>query len=204
MTVYYFSGSPIVAPVTFNSNVVLLSSDTASLKQQRRTTDAQRWELSFGLVSNGGEADIFLGAVAGLATASTMTMPQLLSVDKRITATGQLTVAANALKGASSVQVTGSPVAKLVPKGSFITFSNHTKVYVTTADYTTSATAGPLPIFPNLRVDLTATTTLVNHPGSTVKPQLRYFRSVDTLKGITYSDGVLVDVGTVSVIEALV
>lgn len=203
MTVYYFDGSPMVAPITFESNVLLLSTDTGSLKQQRRTTDAQRWELSFGLVSNGGEADLLVGAIAGLTTASTMTMPQLLSVDKKVTATGQLTVAVNAAKGASSVQVTGSPTSKLIPKGSFITFSNHTKVYVTTADYTTSSTAGPLQIFPNLRVAVTATSTLVNHPGSTVKPQLRYYRSVDNVKGITYSDGVLVDIGTVTVVEAL-
>jgi hypothetical protein len=174
------------------------------MKQQRRTTDAQRWELSFGLTNRGSEENLLVGAVAGLSTAATMTMPQLVSVDQKTTATGQLTVAANTAKGLGTVSVTNSVAGTFIPKGSFITFSNHEKVYMLTADHTTSTSASNISIFPNLRVALVATTTRVNHPGSTTKPALRYYRSIDNAKGITYSDGVLVDVGTITVIEALV
>jgi len=43
----------------------------------------------------------------------------------------------------------------------------------------------------------------VYHAGSSVKPNLQYYRDLETLQGITYEDGVLVNPGTIKLLEAL-
>ena len=200
MTVYYFEGSPIVAPLTIESNEPIFASDTISLKQQRASQGAQRWELSFQIQTKDIEEDYFVAMVTGITQAKTMTMPQLLSVDKKVTVTANGVPSATAI-GASTVSI-GFNQTGFLPKGSFIKFSNHSKLYMVTSNITTSINPVSVPIYPSLRVAVT-TSHLVYHPGSTIKPALSYYRDLETLQGITYEDGVLVNPGTIKLIEAL-
>jgi hypothetical protein len=200
MTVYYFEGSPIVAPLTIESNEPIFSADTVSLKQQRASQGAQRWELSFQVQTKDIEEDYFVGIVTGIASAKTMVMPQLLSVDKKVTVTS-IGVPNTTPSGSSSVLINFSQVGKLLPKGSFIKFSNHSKIYMVTENVITQSTPVVVPIYPSLKVGVTASQP-VYHPGSEVKPTLQYYRDLETLQGITYEDGVLVNPGTIKLIEA--
>jgi hypothetical protein len=200
MTVYYFEGSPIVAPLTIRSNEPVFVADTISLKQQRASQGAQRWELDFQIQTRDIEEDYFVGIVTGINTAKAITMPQLNSVDNKVTVTSN-GVPSTTAAGVNTVIINFNQ-AGFLPKGSFIQFSNHNKIYMTTTNVTTTTAAVAVPIYPSLRVAVNAAH-LVYHPNSAVKPSLQYFRSLDTLQGLTYEDGVLVNPGTIKLIEAL-
>jgi hypothetical protein len=201
MTVYYFEETiPIVAPLTIESNEPVFSADTVSLKQQRASQGAQRWELSFQIQTKDIEEDYFVGIVTGITSAKSMPMPQLLSVDKKVTATNA-GVPNTTPSGSSAVPINFNEAGKFLPKGSFIKFSNHSKIYMVTANVTTQTSAVTVPIYPSLKAGVT-TSHLVYHPGSSVKPTLQYYRDLETLQGIIYEDGVLVNPGTIKLIEA--
>jgi hypothetical protein len=374
MTVYYFEGSPIVAPLTIESNEPVFAVDTINLKQQRASQGAQRWELSFQIQTRDIEEDYFVSMVTNASTAKSMTMPQLLSVDKKTTlpitgvasaanagassitvnfpsdnsfsfsedfsnaywtktrttvtpdailapsgyqvadaliddltastthvigrsmsfvagttytismyvkqlanrnlridfpsalfgavssvavfnsATGavlsvsagttatsvdrgngwyQVSITKTAVTtgsgtvnffltsgtatsysgdGASGVYIWGAQFTTtaglqpytiyFLPKGSFIKFSNHNKIYMTTNNIETPGGSVTLQLYPTLRSNVTANTSLY-HPGSSIKPTLQYYRDLETLQGITYEDGVIVNPGTIKLIEAL-
>jgi hypothetical protein len=201
MTVYYFEGSPIVAPLTIESNEPIFSADTVSLKQQRASQGAQRWEISFQIQTKDIEEDYFVTMVTGITDSKSMIMPQLNSVDKKITVTSNNCVPAATSQGANAVAIDFNEVGFL-PKGSFIQFSNHSKIYMVTSNVATSTASVLVNIYPSLRTTVN-TAHFVYHPGSTVKPSLQYYRSLDTLQGITYEDGVLVNPGTINLLEAV-
>ena len=48
---YYYEGYEILAPLTIASNEPMFDSDTVSLRKQRASQSAQRWELSFGILT---------------------------------------------------------------------------------------------------------------------------------------------------------
>lgn len=202
MTVYYFEGSPIVAPLTIESNEPVFAVDSINLKQQRASQGAQRWELSFQIQTKEIEDDYFIAMVTSASTAKTMVMPQLLSTDKKVnlsTSNGAVTSAAAI--AATSVTINFS-YDGLLPKGSFIKFANHSKIYTVTSNVVTSLLGVSVPIYPSLRAAVPSTTA-VNHPKSSTKPMFQYYRDLETLQGITYEDGIIVNPGTIKLIEAL-
>jgi hypothetical protein len=204
MTTYYFEGSPIVAPLTITSNEPVFASDSLNLKPQRTTYDAQRWELSFSLQQTGGEEEYFSAIIQNRAAARTMVMPQLYSIDKKApsTAAAHALVSIDAAVGSSSVTATCATNNVLIPKGSFVKFSNHSKIYMLTANVTTTGGAVVFSVYPKLRMQVPSGTSLY-HPYSSVKPTLSYYQSLEMLQGITYSDGIMVDIGSINIIEAL-
>jgi hypothetical protein len=103
---YYFEGYEIVAPLSIASNEPMFDADTISLKKQRSSQGAQRWELSFNIVTT-TPADALL-SIVDFDTVQTMTMPQLNDVNDRL----------------STVNY---------PKGAFVTGSNN-KVYMIKSD----------------------------------------------------------------------
>jgi len=202
MPVYYFEGSPIVAPFTIESNEPTFVSDTISLKQQSVSQGAQRWELKFQIQTRDIEENYFVSMVSKATEARSMIMPQLISVDSRVTCTVQ-GVSVNLYEaGESAIQVSFSQTGKLVPKGSFIKFANHSKIYLITNDVNTNGGTSTVTIFPTLRTSV-GTGTIMYHPGSPSKPTISYYQSKDTIKGITYEDGILVNPGTIKLVEAL-
>jgi len=202
MSKYYFEGSPILAPLTFTSNDVVISSETANLKMLIHKTDAHRWDLTFGIVANNNEADIFLAMIENEFTVKTMIMPQLKSVEDATTLSGPLNTSQNLNKGSSEVRVTNSS-GGLLPKGSFIQFSNHTKIYITKQDW--SSEEEDLVFYPNLRVTVNSNTVVrfASPLNSDPKPILNYRRDGDSLTGITYNDGILASIGSLTVKEVV-
>jgi hypothetical protein len=200
MTVYYFEGSPIVAPLTIESNEPVFSVDSINLKQQRASQGVQRWELSFQIQTKDIEEDYFVAMVSQANLARTMVMPQLNSVVKKVTVTNAAVT--NSTNAAATSVVMNFNQVGFLPKGTFIKFSNHSKIYAVTSNINTVVGTISVPIYPSLRT-ATPINTVVYHVGSETKPVLSYFRDLETLQGITYEDGVLVNPGTVKIIEAL-
>jgi len=191
---YYYNGATILAPLKITSNEPVFEMTTVSLKTQRASQGAQRWELSFATATSAAtEADAILGAISGITVADTMTMPQLPSVDAANTI-GVSRAISSASAGASSVNLHNNG---FMSKGTFVKLSNHDKIYMVTADH--SAGVSPVSIYPTLRVAVTGTDTLKT--GSSAV--LTYYRSIDNAMGITFTDGLLSNAGSINLIEAL-
>ena len=130
---YYYNGAKILAPLSIASNEPVFDVDTVSLSKQRASQGAQRWEVAFNTVTSGEtEADLLVGIITNLAVADTMIMPQLPSVDRTNTIGASRPISTTAA-GSSTVFMNNNG---LLSKGSFIKFSNHSKVYMVTADHT--------------------------------------------------------------------
>jgi hypothetical protein len=273
---YYYEGYEILAPLTIASNEPMFDIDTISLQKQRSSQGVQRWELSFGILTQDPAAA--LTSIVDFDVAKTMTMPQLNDVNDKlpiaattttylVTASGgkyfiggvqnpslsfvkgntyifdlsdaslgahplrfattadaiggtQYTtgVTVNGTQGTAGANVTiivaesapatlyyyctnhtgmgnsisvSSAVGINYPKGAFVTGSNN-KVYMVKADASSVVDSNLYPTPPS---GLTYSTV--------ANATIRYFRSVDNLRGITFSDGILASPGTIDIIEAL-
>ena len=87
---YYYEGYEILAPLTITSNEPVFDADTISLRKQRATQNAQRWELSFSVTTLSPAS--LLTSITDFDTAKTMTMPQLNDVNKAISTHVPITV----------------------------------------------------------------------------------------------------------------
>ena len=211
MTAYYYKGSPIVAPLTIASNQPVYVSDTVSLKQIRTAMNAQRWEVSFDTITNDNAVELLLASCDGQTNTDTMIMPQLKEVDDAYTADSDYGSTDGPLLFSDGLTAAGEDTITIhrlqgvgfVPKGSFIKFANHTKVYLLKTDINLSNMAltdtVDIEIYPSLRVSVTDSVQIKLGEECV----LSYFPSIDNQKGITYQDGILASPGNITVIEAL-
>lgn len=200
MAVYYYKGDKILAPFKIISNRPTFASDTVSLKHIRVAQEAQRWELSFNTLTKENAANSFLGILEDMEERGQMIMPQFPEVAKATTASGNFGVETSVASNTSTLQINTDLGSGFLPKGSFIKFSNHDKVYVTRNDLDVdSATPQELNIYPALTSNLSAFTEIEYGSNCIIS----YYRDINNIQGITFTDGVLADQGTVTLIEAL-
>ena len=191
-------GSTVIAgfvvPLQVKNNKPSFNNDTFSLKRVVKKRTAQRWEIETRLEPLGREAnDLFVHLVFNSDTeVFDILMPQNYGVTLKRTSSS--TPTATGASGASSVVVASN--SGLIPKGTFIKFTNHPKVYLTMSDLTGN---GALSIYPPLRVAVPALTGFAHRDD--VKMSCRY--DTDTLSGMEYQDGILMDIGTVKLVEAI-
>jgi hypothetical protein len=188
-----------VAPMSVISNKPVFVTDTLSLKQRTGSmAGAQRWEIQTNLEPLVGDPSLYLHMITSNSdTVIDVEMPQMFRRGGGgTTATASLSASAQALAGVNTLSV-GNNTGTKVAAGEFITFSNHNKVYMVTADRIGD---GALTIFPALQLTVPLGT-LIRTGTSAVKMKARY--STDTVKGMIYTDGVLMDVGQVTLIEAI-
>lgn len=182
-----------VVPLTFRSNKPVFITDTLSLKRSRKARTAHRWELETRVMPMQGGAE---NLMVSLISADSMDpisviVPQNTGVTKRRTSVA--TPSATGALGASQVTVANN--AGLIPKGSFIRFSNHSKIYMTKNDITGN---GLVNIFPTLRMAVNATT--FNFREDVIMP---CYYDTDVVKGMVYEDGILMDPGVIKLIEVV-
>jgi len=214
MKTYYYKGAQILTPFTITSNEPMFDMTTVSLKTQRASQGAQRWELSFDVVAEtSNQADLFLSSFEDLESSNTMIMPQLnnsTSIASNMYATEAiganlneitLPISVSAAAGATQVSVgSGTAVVHgLMPKGTFIKFSNSDKVYITTSDVTFSNSGTTINIYPRLKQALTTGNNMVMKD----LVQFSYYRDIGNQQGITFIDGILSDIGRITLIEAV-
>ena len=200
MSVYYYKGAKIMAPLTITSNEPMYDVDTVSLKKQRASQNVQRWELTFNTIGESHtQVDMFLAAVAEIDSADTMVMPQLPSVDAAKTVSADaIPVLVAGLQNASSLTLNGSGLTGIIPKGTFFKFANHGKIYVTTSE--ANLNVNPvINFYPALRADVGIGVNLMVGAGAVIS----YYTSIDNQTGITFTDGVLSNAGTITLVEAL-
>ena len=219
---YYYQGSEILTPLTITSNEPHFDVTTISLKTERTSQEHQRWELSFNVVgTKDTEVDLFLNTIVDFDTPETMIMPQIVKVgsgNNQEETENTLVNAADVTQkayptigpvgsgygqaGNSSVIIdNASSTMGYIKKGTFIKFSNHDKVYITTNNLNMSGTVNQtLNVYPKLRENLVHNNTTLQHTDNCL---FKFFKSIDNLTGITYTDGILSNIGTISLVEAL-
>jgi len=203
MSVYYYKGAQILAPLTIVSNEPMFDVDTVSLKKQRASQDVQRWELTFSTIGEPStQAEMLISSVVGIESTDTMVMPQLPSIDSGNTLSvsgADLNAAANA--GDTTIYLDNDVQTGKALKGTFVKFSNHDKLYMLTNDVDFDLGGGNVTVnlYPKLRTSLATTDSM--RFGSDVV--LTYYTSIDNQTGITFTDGVLSNAGSISLIEAL-
>lgn len=178
------------APMTVRSNHPIFMSDTLSLKRDVTRRNAQRWEIETSVEPLTRTAnDLFVNFVTkGYGNTVTVKVPQNIGVIR--TRTSVSSPSAVGSRGTSFVTVTNN--SGFIPKGTFIQFSDHTKVYMTTSDLTNN---GVLNIYPFLRKNLNTT---FKHRDDIFMPCLY---DTDTVSGMVFTDGILMDNGTIKLIE---
>lgn len=198
---YYFNGAKILAPLSIISNEPMFDVDTISLKKQRATQNAQRWEMSFETINEKGTAgSMFADTVAAFDAVGNMVMPQFKEVYEATTVNTNPKVASTTTIGTSSVTLKTAATTGVIPKGSFIKFSNHDKVYITLAALNFDTGSNPtISIYPTLARALAVDDTMNVLSDCT----FTYYRDISNVQGITFRDGILSNLGTISLIEAL-
>lgn len=182
-----------VVPLTVKSNVPVFASDSLSLKRDVTRRSAQRWEIETKLEPlTGGAQDLFVHMVTnGSWTNISVVMPQNIGVIKRRTSKSSPT--ASGTSGATTVAVLNN--VGIIPKGTFIRFGNHSKIYMATSELNGE---GNINIFPALRLGLTDTS--FTHRDD-VLMSCKY--DTDVVQGMMFEDGILMDNGTIKLIESV-
>jgi len=192
--------APFVTPMSVTSNQPVFISDTLSLKRTTFSRTAQRWEISTNLFPQILDANqLFVNMVTkGRTGILTVLMPQNYAVTQKRKSVSAL-INATGVKGTSSITVSNFDAGKLIPMGSFIQFTGnnaHKKVYMTTADFGLTA-ATTMSIYPSLRMDVSLGTTF-SFKDDILMP-CSY--DTDTVIGMTYTDGIMMNPGTVKLVE---
>ena len=202
MAVYFYKNSEILAPFSIVSNEPMFDMTTISLKTRRATQGHQRWELSFSTQPTDNDVeDALLSSINNL-NSETMVMPQLTSVEKRFSLIGVVALSSTASANSTSVIVANTASnSGIIPKGYFIRFSTSEKIHVVTADADVSAETGTtsISIYPKLISEVTSGSSVLT--GSNVV--FSYYKDINNQTGITYTDGVLANPGTITLLEAV-
>jgi hypothetical protein len=195
---YQFLGQDIVAPFRVNSNEPVFAADSVSLKHRRLAQGSQRWELEFGVIMQ-DSASFFSDMVSSFDSEVTMTMPQL-NIRGETISSGTCTTAVitGSTSPVGSTLINLSSANGTISKGRFVKFANHNKIYLVTGEYSGS---GNLSIYPKLVQSVPVATALLYLDSHAIT--FRGFRDVTNINGITYTDGVLSEAGTINLIEAL-
>ena len=186
------------APMTVRSNQPIYSSDTLSLKRQSTRRSAQRWEIETNLEPlTGGANDLFVDIVSkGYDEVVYVKMPQNIGA---INARGNAqTVSVSSLSDLNYVTVSNNVFegkSNLIPSGTFFTISGIQKVYMTIGNRLGDGTIQVYPalkeIFSNRQMNI-----YNNVIGE-------FYYDLDTIRGMVFTDGILMDNGTVKLVEAL-
>jgi len=182
-------------PLTLRSNQPVFAADTISLRRRTSAQVAQRWEID-AMTAPTNDSNNFLihSVLYGHHGVFGVRMPQTPRAGLS-DLNDVCTLADDALENQSTIvldwAVGGSESIK---PGEFINIGYDTKVYLVIA-----AGGDELTVFPPLRLN-SYTGDSVRH-GDAVTMLAKF--DTDTVIGMTFVDGILMDPGTVKIIEAL-
>lgn len=181
------------APISVRSNVPVFAVDALSLKRTVARRPAQRWEIESALEPLSFGANRLFSYIVSKGDFSVVTilMPQNYGAKKALTSNSTPTATGTA--DSSSIAIAGN--TGLIPMGTFVRFSNHSKIYMTTSDIVGNGSVG---IFPALRVSITALQ--FNFKDDVI---MNAFIDTDSVKGMSYTDGILMDLGAMKFVESL-
>jgi len=191
----YANGAVIaqfVTPMSVRSNHPVFASDTLSLSRQVARRAAQRWEIETKLEPLSYTAnELFVDLVTkGYSEAVTIITPQNYGVITKRTTSGTPTATGTA--GQNYITVANH--TGLMPKGTFIKVGTASKVYMTVTDRSGNGTVS---VYPNLSANISGTMYCRDDVIMTC------FYDTDVVSGMIFTDGILMDMGTIRLVEFL-
>ena len=183
----------LVAPMTIESNAPAFTSDSLNLRRFSSSLGVQRWELKTQILATNDSAMFAHLMRKGTQGAVLVKMPPLINNIDVESSVAIITLGVS-LSGLSTVHV--SAAAGDLAIGTFFNFSGFAKLY-TIVDM--SPRGDSITVYPPLTKDIPSGTPL--EYGNAARLHGCY--DIDTLRGITYKDGVLSDFGEIKIIEDL-
>lgn len=182
-------------PLTLRSNQPVFAGDTISLRRRTSAQVAQRWEIDTMTVPTNNSNNFLIHSVLyGHHGVFGVRIPQTPRADLS-DLNDVCTLAVDAIENESTIVLDWvANGSRSIKPGEFINIGYDSKVYLVT-----SASNDELTVFPPLR--------LASDAGSSVRhgdavTMLAKFET-DTVIGMTFVDGILMDPGTIKIIEAL-
>ena len=182
-------------PLSVVSNVPTFVNDSMSLKRNASRRAAQRWEVTAQLEPLSHTAnDLFvLLATKGSSEWLEITTPQNYGVISKREINGTTKPIAYGAVNSSNITIQSNHI---IPRGAFIRFLNHTKVYMLTEDVIVGSTV--CGIFPSLRASVSGIT--FSWQEDVVMP---VYLETTCVRGMTFTDGILMNNGELKFVEAL-
>ena len=178
-------------PLTITSNQPVLAADTLSLRRKTMGQRAQRWEITANICPTVGSNEYLLHSVFhGHEKTFQVRMPQ---IPKSPYSNAALTIAAAFTKGETILSYDRETTGDLIA-GEFICFSNRKKVYLVMAVDTENQ---EFEIFPPLIENMDVGETIYHGDKVTLYAKAE----TSTGLGMTFIDGLLMDPGTITLIE---
>jgi hypothetical protein len=192
-------------PTTVVSNQPVFSTDTLSLHRRTMVRGAQRWEIASNVEPLGlGANELFASLVMkGHHSTLDVYVPQNIGVietmREKLTSEIDYSIAFSNRVNANGRGeiVLGSHVGVDLPVGTFVTFTGDTKVYMLIQPVTSNNSA--CYVYPQLKVTGPVSGGVMKY----TNVKMKCFYDTDTIQGMVYQDGVLMDMGTVKLVEAL-
>lgn len=159
-----FPTTPIPTSISVKSINQVYSSMFQNLGVEKKSNGAQRWEIALDYPTmnfiNGKDLFSFIMARRGSLDTFDFTLPSPMHTTSGVYTSGTLTVNSGSAVTGSTIEIDGLPVnTDALKAGDFVTFSNHIKVYMLTADVDGTGTNDTLTIMPPLHVDVVPSTT---------------------------------------------
>ena len=196
-----------VVPTTVSSNCPVFSTDTLNLHRKTMLRGAQRWELKTNVEPLQATAeDLFVNLVTkGYHEEVTIKVPQNIGVITKLRdiadANTTLTISIGARSNPPEIRygrvtLTVDPGRRVIPKGTLVTLGGDLKVYMLVGEIGPTSTS--VDLFPQLLVTKNDVATLT-YCGVTMR--CKY--DTDTIQGMVYQNGMLMDMGVISLVENL-
>jgi hypothetical protein len=192
-----YDGNQVIAkfstPLSVKSVKPIYASDTLSLKRMiGRKGSAQRWEIEAQLeptVWGAGRLFAFF-ASNGSSNKIQIVMPQPYNAIDLLK--GYTSFSVSGSVGSDSLSTSSIPDPESVI-GCFVKFQSHSKIYIIK-----EATGNSLKVFPNVIFPISSDTLYLN---TFILGD--FYIDLDVINGMTYTDGIVMDLGTVKFVEAL-
>jgi len=181
-------------PLDIVSNQPAYRSDTMSLKTRVSSQNVQRWEIEAQIAETNDSPNVLVHSTEkGLSEIFHIRMPQ---VYRSAPVPENLTLTTTSVKqiGSRNIDIAGLNGNDI--SGQFINFAGNSKVYLVTSIGTNGANAT---ITPPLLTAIAQNASIIY--GNKTTMAARY--DANTVLGIKYSDGILVNQGSMKFIEAL-
>jgi hypothetical protein len=194
-----------VAPISVISNQPISSSDTLSLKRITATPSGHRWEIETGLMPSNDTAELLVHSVKhGKHTPFFVRFPQVYLIGKTYAKTTGVSLLGEHTQSNGAVVTVDKPVGNRFAVGEFIQFGqinpSTAPASATSKTYLITEISGStISIVPRLNTTYPSGTEVIG--GDRVTALMYY--DTDTIVGMKYIDGVLMDMGTVKLVEAL-
>jgi hypothetical protein len=191
-----------VVPTTMKMNRPYFISDTLSLKRYASSREAYRWEIESNIEPLSSNANELMKLLITRQISETLrvAIPQNVAAENMLSiGSDTISLPATGAIGTSNITIRGLGINHIIPLGYFISLSNATRTVVYMINSVVKGTGADynIEIFPPLRHS--------DYNSIKIKNVIMdCYLDTDAVRGMVYTDGILMTTGTLKLLEAIV